>query len=365
MAAETNNYVVGRGKLYFSRFADGALTGTGFKYFGNTPELTTSQSANSLDHYSSDEGMKVKDKSVDLSNDMSGTFTCDNISSDNLALFFIGDVDQQTISSDAAVKAGGTITLTGAGTAADTVTINGQVITFEASGAAGPQINIGVSATATAQNLKTLINDNPSVYGVTASGNAAILTLAAETGGVGGNAITLAKASTAVTLSGATLTGGTDSPTETIESVILGDYYPLGISDNTPAGVRGISNVVVTDGTVVTMDGNYEVDLDTGLLRILPDAADIVEGDTLTVAYDVAAGTRTMVIGANDTIYGALRFYAFNAEGRQKDYFWPYVKLSPNGDLNLKGDDWQTVGWKFDVLKLNDATGRVYIDDRG
>lgn len=365
MAAETNNYVVGRGKLYFSRFAVGALAATGFKYFGNTPELMTSQSSNALDHYSSDEGMKVKDKSVDLSNDMSGSFTCDNISTPNLALFFIGDEAQETITSDSAVAATGTITLTGTGTAADTVTINGQVITFEAAGAVGPQINIGVSAMATAQNLKTLINDNPSVYGVTATGAAAILTLHAEAPGLSGNAITLAKASTGVTISGATLTGGTDSPTETIENVVLGDYYPLGVTDSTPAGVRGVSNVVVTDGTVVTALGNYEIDADTGLLRILPDATDIIEGDTLTVAYDVAAGTRTMVIGANDTIYGALRFYSFNAEGRQKDYFWPYVKVSPNGDLNLKGDDWQTVGFKFDVLKLNDATGRVYIDDRG
>lgn len=361
-----NNYVVGRGKLYFNRFADGTLVGPGYRYFGNTPELTASQSATSLDHYSSDEGMKFKDASVDLQNDMSGSFTCDNVNSDNLALFFLGANDTQTVVTGDATFAAGTVTFTGTGTAADTVTINGEEVTLETSGATGSEINVGVSATATAQNLKTLINNNPSIFGVTAAGAAAILTLTAIDAGPTGNAITLAKSSTGITISGATLTGATDNGTETFVGVQQGLFYPLGVTADDAQGVIGVSDVVVTIASVVIDPaGNYMVDGDTGLLQILDGAPDVPNDSTIDVAYSVAGGVRSVVIGSNDTIYGALRFYSKNPQGRQKDYTWPYVKLSPNGDLNLKGDDWQTVGWKFDVLQAGDvATGRVVIGDR-
>lgn len=103
----------------------------------------------------------------------------------------------------------GTITFSGVGTAADTVTINGDVITLVA--AADPdaaEVTIGASATLTAQNLKAYINNHSDTLGVTASGDAAVLTIRANTVGVDGNDITLAESSTAVAVSAGTLTGG-------------------------------------------------------------------------------------------------------------------------------------------------------------
>jgi hypothetical protein len=92
----SNNYVVGRGTVYFDRFQDGTNRKTGEMYFGNTPEFTINTDSETLDHYSSDHGMRVMDASVLLEASQGGTFTCDNINSDNLALWFLGDVATTT-----------------------------------------------------------------------------------------------------------------------------------------------------------------------------------------------------------------------------------------------------------------------------
>lgn len=366
---DTNNYVVGRGKLYFNKFPDSqTLVGPGYRYFGNTPSLSTTQAATALDHYSSDYGMKFKDASVDLQNDLSGAFTCDNINLDNVALFFQGTVDEQSIADDNATRATGTVTFTTAGTADDTVTINGSEVTLVADSALGLEVDIGVSAASTAGNLTTLINNNPDVFAVTAHLVGAVITLTAIDPGPVGNAITLAKTSTAITLSGATLTGATDAGSETLPAVLLGGYYPLGVTLANPQGVRGVTVSAVTVGAnAVVATGNWSVDENTGLFHVFsdPDDVNLVAGVDVEVTYSVAGGMRSRVIGSNDTCYGSLRFYSFNPQGRQKDYLWPFVKLSPDGDFNLKGDDWQTVGWKFDVLQAGQtAAGRVFVDER-
>jgi hypothetical protein len=84
-----NNYVLGRGRVYFDRH-DSAGASTGYRYLGNTPALAITRAAQSLDHYDSDSGVKIKDKSVTLSEDMGLTFETDNISLENLALWFGG-----------------------------------------------------------------------------------------------------------------------------------------------------------------------------------------------------------------------------------------------------------------------------------
>jgi hypothetical protein len=112
----------------------------------------------------------------------------------------------------AGTKASGTITFTGTGTAADTVTVNGVAITLETSGATGNQINIGASAALTAQALYNFLvaSTNASLLALTYAIAGAVITVTAVASGTPGNALTLAKSSTAVTVSGATLTGGTD-----------------------------------------------------------------------------------------------------------------------------------------------------------
>ena len=249
------DYVVGKGRVYFDQFPVGTKTGTGELYFGNTPELSTSQDQSTLDHYDADEGLNVKDESVTIEQNVTGQLVTDNISIENLALWFGGDV------------------------------------------------------------LKT--------------------TITAATG-----------------------------LTETVAAK-RGRYIQLGVTPTHPSGARNVDNVVVKIAAApVTALGNYDVDLALGRIFIEEDAPGITDGASLTIEYDIDAGTRKTIIAKGTEVRGALRFISKNPVGTQKDYFWPYVKLTANGDFSLKGDEWQQVPFSFEVLKKDTATERVYIDER-
>ena len=86
-----NNYTLGRGKVYFAR--RDPITGIlgGFRYFGNTPEANLTAEEEKLEHYSSDFGVRVKDATVTLQVNYTGTLICDSIDAANVALFFLGE----------------------------------------------------------------------------------------------------------------------------------------------------------------------------------------------------------------------------------------------------------------------------------
>lgn len=265
------NLTLGRGKLFFDRFTPAqvaagitaATRGEGEFYIGNTPALSMTSESEDLDHFDSDGGVRVKDDSVQLQLDRTGSFTTDNITVGNLALLFL---------SSGATKV------------------------------------TQVSATA-----------------------ATFLITAAKHGA----------------------------------------FYQIGATESLPTGVRGISNVVVNKGvgftTPVTGAGNWEIDEVTGRIFIVPKAGstDIVDGVTdIQVTFDLAAGTRDQVISGATAIYGAMRFIADNPKGRNRDYYFPYVKLQPEGDFNLKGDEWQAMTFAFEALQKASNIASLYVDGR-
>lgn len=101
-----NNLVVGKGKIYFQRFADQSQTfgdGTEERFLGNAPTLTITQAPTALDHYASTGGLKEKDRTVTIQNDVSGKMSTDNVSPENLALFWLGDSSLLTVAAAAMV----------------------------------------------------------------------------------------------------------------------------------------------------------------------------------------------------------------------------------------------------------------------
>lgn len=100
-----DNLVLGRGKLFFTPYAPGETTGGTPGYFGNTPSLGLAQTNTKLDHYSSEGGLKVKDKSVLLQTDVTLTFDTDNINFGNLILWF-GGANAGTLPADAPTGVG-------------------------------------------------------------------------------------------------------------------------------------------------------------------------------------------------------------------------------------------------------------------
>lgn len=253
------NYTLGRGKVLFDRFDQNAVIGNstkgeGYRYIGNTPEFSTTGTSEDLEHFDSDSGVRVKDDSVQLSMDRSGSFTCDNIDRENLALLFQG----------------------------------------------------------LAQELAT-------------AANAAVV--------------------------------------ETI-TVKKGRIYQLGESSSNPAGYRKTTiTTVEVAGVPVTEAGNWQHDGDLGQFYVEADAADISDDDEVEITYAVAASTRGQVISGTSAIYGQIKFIADNPKGVNRDYYFPYVKLAPDGDYNLKGDDWQTMGFTMEILKRGSMEA-VYVDER-
>lgn len=111
-----------------------------------------------------------------------------------------------------AIAATGSIILTAVPTAGDTVTIDGTVVTFEASGATGNQVNLGATAAATATALAAFLNASADANIVKMtyvdSGTGSIEVVSVLTG-TAGNAYTLATSDSGkITVSGATLAGG-------------------------------------------------------------------------------------------------------------------------------------------------------------
>lgn len=259
------NYTLGRGELFFAQYAPGTENEQGERYLGNTPEFNMTIEEEALDHYSSDHGVNEKDASISLSTNRTGSLTTDNISPENVALFFFG--------------------------AQSTFTHTGATVTDEA-----------------------------------------------------------------------------------VAAVKQGLTYQLGKTTLNPVGARDLDflstgpnvNIIVTDdaGSPATFDegDDYTIDMDLGRLYIVPGGA-ITDGTNLEVDYKTKTTTRDRIISGANAIQGALRFISFNPEGKRMDYYMPKVKLTPNGDYNLKGDEWQQIPFTIEILKKSDREA-IYVEGR-
>jgi len=265
--AHENNYTLGRGEIYFARLdaATGKLGGE--RYIGNTPSANLTAEEEKLEHFSSDRGIRIKDKSVTLQVNYTGTLEVDNIDYKNVALFFLGSSESLTVA-------------------------------------------------------QATITDEP----------------------LGGVAVGVEK----------------------------GMFYQLGITAGNPAGAKGIiypgasgTLFQLKKGATVLVHGtDYVLNAALGRVEILETSVTVLEGDLLTATYTVAAQTRNRVISGSTAVKGALRYVAYNPEGKQIDYYMPSVTLSPNGDFALKTDEWQVIPFNIDVTKRDDATPAIIAEDR-
>ena len=240
-----NYYTLGRGKVYFARFKPGGQVPDGFFYIGNTPEFSLTIESETLDHFSSDEGIREKDDSVPLEVTRSGSLTTDNIDPKNVALFFFGEDS----------------------------TVTQAVV------AAAPFL---------------------------------------------------------------------------IEDIKAGHTYKLGASPSNPAGHFGINTTgltVVQGVTPLVVDVDYTIDLDAGMINFLEGSAIAVDGVDITVTYAVRGSSRSRVISGSEPVEGAMIYRTKNPKGPDTVFTLPYVKITPNGDYALKGDEWQTIPLTLEVLK--------------
>jgi hypothetical protein len=91
VSPSTGNYYVGKGKISFK--PTGAAT---FRDLGNVTELETTPNLTTLEHFSSREGVKKKDKEVVTEKKLTVRLVMDEWTAENLAMALLGDVSVDT-----------------------------------------------------------------------------------------------------------------------------------------------------------------------------------------------------------------------------------------------------------------------------
>jgi hypothetical protein len=136
--------------------------------------------------------------------------------------------------------------------------------------------------------------------------------------------------------SGETITGGTSTATATTSSAVV--------------GIPGFITVKSTVGsTYYTQNIDYTVDANSGQLLIT--AASSIAG-SITVLYGCATVSYTVITSlTNIGQEGKLRFTSDNPEGGQYELTAWRVKVKPNGDTALIGDDWAKMQFQGDILR--------------
>lgn len=86
--------VIGRGELYFDQFAAGALKGEGELYLGNTPGFTVSRTVEEVERFTSYGGQQIQIDSLITREVHSAKIITDNISMENIALWFGSETDK-------------------------------------------------------------------------------------------------------------------------------------------------------------------------------------------------------------------------------------------------------------------------------
>jgi hypothetical protein len=145
-------------------------------------------------------------------------------------------------------------------------------------------------------------------------------------------------------------------------------YYQLGVTTANPQGVRGVSSVTVTidpNGTSSSAVEDTDYTLDAELARLYIMEGGAIDGQTeASVGYTPETNTRKRITTqASTSVEGAVRFISYNAKGKNKDVYMPYVTLTPSGDFALKGDDWQNMAFSVEVGELPGQSA-IYVDGR-
>ncbi len=154
------------------------------------------------------------------------------------------------------------------------------------------------------------------------------------------------------------------SSVETLTSVKEGYGYRLGQSPSNPTGYFGIDTagfLVKKGATTLVAGTDYTMDFDNGLLQFIETSTIVADGDNIDVTYAVKSTTRTRVISGSNPVEGAMLYVTKNPKGDDCTFYMPYVKITPNGDYSLKGDEWQQIPLQLEILKP-DAAEAIYRD---
>jgi hypothetical protein len=120
---DVRNLVIGKARVYFKKEGDPVR-----RHIGNVPEFAPEPAVETLDHFSSQEGIRKRDRNVVIEQTMSVAFSIEEWTPDNLAIALMGSLGTDT---------DGNVTI-GIGAVAET---RGQ-LELEMSNDVGPRYNV-------------------------------------------------------------------------------------------------------------------------------------------------------------------------------------------------------------------------------
>lgn len=166
--------------------------------------------------------------------------------------------------------------------------------------------------------------------------------------------VALALLGTASAFSQSSGTATDDAITGTVKK---GQWLDTGKLKITVTGVKKAPSTALVLGT------DYEVDSDSGMIRILPGSSTVADGDSLLWSGSYAAITSTQVQAlANSRIEGALRFRsASDSVGPRYLVDFHIVSITPDGALALLTTEFGEIPLKGAVQEdTSKAVGQRY-----
>lgn len=150
--------------------------------------------------------------------------------------------------------------------------------------------------------------------------------------------------------------------------VVYDRYYQLGLG-NTETGtmsVDAISGVRTGNVNAVLREGiEWTLDRERGRIYIIDGAPRVQNGGNITVSYFKRASGVFRAFARVTELYGSIRYIARNQFGPQTDYFFPMVRLTPQGAFDQKGDQFQQIRYSATAMKLTPGTPLLYLIRQG
>lgn len=210
----------------------------------------------------------------------------------------------KSLSYPAAPRAFGTFGFSAQPANNDLITVNGTSVTFKTSGATGSQINIGATLADTLATLVAFLNASAdanlasSTYYVVGSNLYAVY----DTAGTGGNSIALAKTGTNITVSGATMAGGSGTD---ISSLLKMTFAQA------PSPASGVAAETLASALASLVD--HSGDWYAALLAeegvdntIIVNAAEFIQGQQKKRILGITATSTTVLDGQSTTDIAAV-----------------------------------------------------------
>lgn len=153
-----------------------------------------------------------------------------------------------------------------------------------------------------------------------------------------------------------------EAATEIFKAVTADSLLVPGISDTNPTGYTRAAITGIVAGSVVGVAGkDFILSTDLGG-AFIPTGSNLI-GLDVTLTFTVPELDYTQVLSGNKPFTGALRYVEENPAGRNKMFFAPSVRITPNGDFALKGDTWQAMPFTVSILKPASGVA-LYINDQ-